>query len=160
MLLVDNSVLKMYLLKSQLSLKIKSVTVIFVLFVYLADKNHLLEVYDCLSGWYGDVGLIWKMSCINFYINIHIIYLSINYIYTCITILHIIKYIHFVFVDWRRNMQFLITAIFAVILLVAVASSCPNVCSCSNHSVGVNVDCSNRGLYSIPTDLPNNTYDL
>ena len=57
-------------------------------------------------------------------------------------------------------MQFLITAIVAVILLVGVASSCPSVCSCSNHSVGVNVDCSNRGLYSIPTDLPNNTYDL
>jgi hypothetical protein len=57
-------------------------------------------------------------------------------------------------------MQFLITAIFAVILLVGVASSCPSVCSCSNHSVGVNVDCSNGGLDSIPPDLPNNTYDL
>ena len=50
MLLVDNSVLKMYLLKSQLSLKIKSVTFNFILFIYLAGKNHLLEVYDCLSG--------------------------------------------------------------------------------------------------------------
>ena len=57
-------------------------------------------------------------------------------------------------------MQFLITAIFAAILLVGVASSCPSACSCSNHSVGVDVDCNNRGLYSIPADLPNNTDDL
>ena len=57
-------------------------------------------------------------------------------------------------------MQFLITAIVAVILLVGVTSACPSVCSCSNQSVGVDVDCSNRGLYSIPPDLPNNTYDL
>jgi len=57
-------------------------------------------------------------------------------------------------------MQFLITAICAVILLVGVASSCPSVCSCSDHSVGVNVYCSSRGLYSIPPDLPNSTYDL
>ena len=57
-------------------------------------------------------------------------------------------------------MQFLITAIFAVILLVGVASSCPSVCSCSNRAGGVDVDCNNRGLDSIPTDLPNNTYDL
>jgi hypothetical protein len=57
-------------------------------------------------------------------------------------------------------MQFLITAIVVVILLIGVASSCPSVCSCSNHSVGVDVDCNNRGLDSIPPDLPNNTYDL
>jgi hypothetical protein len=44
-----------------------------------------------------------------------------------------------------------------VILLVGVASSCPSVCSCSNHLVGVNVDCSNRGLDSIPPDIPKNT---
>ena len=50
MLLVDNSVLKMFPLKSQLSIKIKSVTFNLILFVYLAGKNHLLEVYDCLSG--------------------------------------------------------------------------------------------------------------
>jgi hypothetical protein len=41
-----------------------------------------------------------------------------------------------------------------------VASSCPSVCVCTNTSNGVNVNCSSRGLYSIPTDLPNNTYDL
>ena len=39
MLLVNNSVLKMYLLKSQLNLKIKSVTFIFVLFLYLPGKT-------------------------------------------------------------------------------------------------------------------------
>ena len=57
-------------------------------------------------------------------------------------------------------MQFLITAIVAVILLVDVASSCPSVCGCTDTLDGVNVDCSSRGLDSIPTDLPNNTYDL
>ena len=57
-------------------------------------------------------------------------------------------------------MQILITAIVAVILLVGVVSSCPSVCSCTDNSDGVNVDCSRRGLDSIPTDLPNNTYDL
>jgi hypothetical protein len=35
MLLVDNSVLKMYQLKSQLTLQIKSVAFVFVLFFYL-----------------------------------------------------------------------------------------------------------------------------
>jgi hypothetical protein len=57
-------------------------------------------------------------------------------------------------------MQFLITAIVAVILLVGVASSCPSVCSCTDTSDGVVLYCNNRGLYSIPPDLPNNTYDL
>ena len=57
-------------------------------------------------------------------------------------------------------MQFLITAIVAVILLVGVASSCPSVCSCTDTSDGVVLYCNNRGLDSIPPDLPNNTYDL
>jgi hypothetical protein len=57
-------------------------------------------------------------------------------------------------------MQFLITAIVAVILLVGVAASCPSVCSCISGSNGVHVNCSSRGLDSIPTDLPNNTYVL
>jgi hypothetical protein len=57
-------------------------------------------------------------------------------------------------------MQFLITAIVAVILFVGVVSSCPSVCSCTDNSDGVIVDCSSRGLDSIPTDLPNNTYIL
>jgi hypothetical protein len=38
MLLVDNSVLKMYLLQSQLSLKIKSVTFIVIIYLYLPGK--------------------------------------------------------------------------------------------------------------------------
>jgi len=57
-------------------------------------------------------------------------------------------------------MQFLITAIVAVILLVGVASSCPSVCGCTNTSAGVHVDCSSGGLDSIPTDLPHNTFKL
>ena len=57
-------------------------------------------------------------------------------------------------------MQFLITAIFALILLVGVASSCPSVCSCTDTSDGVAVDCSSRGLDGIPTDLPYNTSEL
>ena len=73
-----------------------------------------------------------------------------------------IKQIHsfFAFVDLRHNMQFLITAIVVVILLVGVVSSCPSVCSCTETSYGVEVDCSSRGLDSIPTDLPDNTYYL
>jgi len=55
-------------------------------------------------------------------------------------------------------MQFLITAIVAVILLIGVASSCPSVCSCTDTSGGV--DCNKRGLESIPTDLSNTTYNL
>ena len=57
-------------------------------------------------------------------------------------------------------MQFLITAIVAVILLVGVTSSCPSVCRCPHHSDGVYVGCSDIGLDSIPSDLTNNTYDL
>ena len=53
-------------------------------------------------------------------------------------------------------MQFLITAIVVVILPVGVVSSCPSVCRC----IGVTVYCNNKGLDSIPTDLPDNTYAL
>jgi len=61
-------------------------------------------------------------------------------------------------------MEFLITTIVAVILLVGVESSCPNNCSCSTvHEeigVGVLVHCDGRGLQSIPTGFPNDTYAL
>jgi len=57
-------------------------------------------------------------------------------------------------------MEFLITVLIAVILLVGVVSSCPSVCSCTDNSVGVDVTCHNRGLNSIPTDLPHNTSSL
>ena len=54
-------------------------------------------------------------------------------------------------------MEFLITTIVAVTLLVGVVSSCPSVCSCTDKGY---VDCSGRGLDSIPTDVPTNTYSL
>ena len=57
-------------------------------------------------------------------------------------------------------MEFLITTIVAVIFLIGVVSSCPSVCSCTDNANGPYVDCSGRGLDSIPTDLPNNTYYL
>ena len=57
-------------------------------------------------------------------------------------------------------MEFLIAAIVAVILLVGVVSSCPSVCRCTDNSDVVDVSCINKGLDSIPTDLPNNTYKL
>jgi hypothetical protein len=57
-------------------------------------------------------------------------------------------------------MQCLITAIFAVILLVGMASSCPSACNCTINSNRVKVDCSSRELDSIPTELPSNTYIL
>ena len=57
-------------------------------------------------------------------------------------------------------MQFLITTTFAVILLVGVASSCPSVCRCTEASRGVAVDCNNQRLWSIPKDIPKNTYVL
>ena len=57
-------------------------------------------------------------------------------------------------------MQFLKTAIVVVIVLFGVASSCPSVCSCTDTSDGVTVDCSNRRLDSIPKYLPDNTYNL
>ena len=61
-------------------------------------------------------------------------------------------------------MEFLITTIVAVILLVGVVSSCPSVCSCSavtwELGVGVFVDCDKRGLDSIPKEFPSDTYAL
>ena len=57
-------------------------------------------------------------------------------------------------------MEFLITVIIAVVLLVGVVSSCPRVCNCTDEYNGVNVYCESRGLESIPTDLPNNTLIL
>ena len=57
-------------------------------------------------------------------------------------------------------MEFLITVIIAVVLLVGVVSSCPSVCNCTDEYNGVNVYCESRGLESIPTDLPNNTLIL
>jgi hypothetical protein len=67
---------------------------------------------------------------------------------------------HLIFVDRRRKMEILIGTIVAVILLVGVVSTCPSVCSCTVTANLPNVDCSGRGLDSIPTDLPNNTYYL
>ena len=66
---------------------------------------------------------------------------------------------YYVFVDLRRNMQFLITAI-VVILLVGVVSSCSSICRCTDTSGGLYVDCSSTGLDSIPTDLPDITYTV
>ena len=57
-------------------------------------------------------------------------------------------------------MQLFITAIFGLIFLVGVAASCSNVCNCTINSEGVYVDCESKGLESIPSDLPNNTYEL
>ena len=76
-----------------------SLTFCYVNSLLFAWSNQLLEVYDCLSARYWGLGLIWKMSCIILYMNNHIIYFSIDCIYTCITILDIAKYIHFLFVD-------------------------------------------------------------
>jgi hypothetical protein len=50
-------------------------------------------------------------------------------------------------------MEFLIAAIVAVILLFGAVSSCPSVCNCTDASVGVDVNCNNKGLDSIPTDF-------
>ena len=52
-------------------------------------------------------------------------------------------------------MQFLITEIVGVYLLVGVVSSCPSGCNCYNVTEGLVVSCD-----SIPTDIPNNTYTL
>jgi hypothetical protein len=57
-------------------------------------------------------------------------------------------------------MEFLITTIVAVIFLVGVVSSCPSGCSCTDNANRLDVDCAGRGLDSIPTDLPDNTYKL
>jgi hypothetical protein len=59
MLLVDNSVLKMYLFKSQLTLQIKSVAFIFVLFFYLPGEAICWKYMTAsqtdmgVSDWYG-----------------------------------------------------------------------------------------------------------
>ena len=57
-------------------------------------------------------------------------------------------------------MQFLITTTFVVFSLVGVASSCPSVCGCIDFPQGTTVNCSNRGLVSIPGDIPISTYVL
>ena len=67
---------------------------------------------------------------------------------------------HLIFADRRHKMEFLRTTIVAVILLVGAVSSCPSVCNCVDNANGPEVDCTGRGLDSIPTDLPNNTYSL
>lgn len=54
-------------------------------------------------------------------------------------------------------MQFLITAALAGISIVGAVLPCPSVCSCSVTVQGHTVDCSNRRLSSIPTDIPANT---
>ena len=57
-------------------------------------------------------------------------------------------------------MQLSITAVFGLVLFVGVAASCPNICNCTTNSEGVYVDCRSKGLNSMPSDLPNNTYAL
>jgi hypothetical protein len=53
-------------------------------------------------------------------------------------------------------MEFLITTIVAVILLVGVVSECPSLCVCAEGTVY----CKNKALHSIPTDLPLNSIVL
>ena len=57
-------------------------------------------------------------------------------------------------------MQFLITEIVGVYLLVGVVSSCPSVCNCYTDTEGLVVDCDSIDIDRIPTDIPNNTYKL
>ena len=58
-------------------------------------------------------------------------------------------------------MEFLITTIVAVILLVGVVSSCPTNCTCSpDYGVAMYVDCDNKELDSIPKDIPDATSHL
>ena len=57
-------------------------------------------------------------------------------------------------------MQLLIAAIVAVFFLVGVVAPCHSVCRCTDNSDGLYVYCNNRGMDSIPTDLPNNTYSM
>jgi hypothetical protein len=57
-------------------------------------------------------------------------------------------------------MQFLITEIVGVYLLVGVVSSCPSVCNCYNDTERFIVSCISKDLDSIPTDIPKNTYKL
>ena len=57
-------------------------------------------------------------------------------------------------------MEFLITTIVAVILLVGVESSCPDGCRCHAISEGVAVYCNSSGLDSIPKKFPSDTYAL
>jgi hypothetical protein len=58
-------------------------------------------------------------------------------------------------------MEFLITTIVAVILLVGVVSSCPTTCMCGptppTHGGGFLVNCAKKELDRIPTDFPNVT---
>ena len=57
-------------------------------------------------------------------------------------------------------MQLFITAIFGLVLFFDVAASCPTLCSCTTNSEGSYVDCRSKGLDSMPSDLPNNTYEF
>jgi hypothetical protein len=57
-------------------------------------------------------------------------------------------------------MQLFIAAIFCLVLFVGVAASCLTVCSCTTNSEGSYVDCRSKGLDSMPSDLPSNTYEL
>jgi hypothetical protein len=58
-------------------------------------------------------------------------------------------------------MEFLITTIVAVILLVGVVSSCPTNCTCSTEYGGaIHVGCVNKELDSIPRDFPDATSQL
>jgi hypothetical protein len=50
-------------------------------------------------------------------------------------------------------MQFLITEIVGVYLLVGVVSSCPSVCNCYNDTERFIVSCISKDLDSIPTDI-------
>jgi hypothetical protein len=54
-------------------------------------------------------------------------------------------------------MEFIITTIVAVILLVGVVSSCPTNCTCTEYGSAIHVGCSNKELDSIPKDFPDAT---
>lgn len=56
-------------------------------------------------------------------------------------------------------MQVFITSV-VVVVLVGVVAACPTVCSCRDYFHGLQVDCSGRGLDSIPKDIPDDTHTL
>ena len=97
MILFENSILKMYLLNTHLNFHINSLIISFCLFAsykticrkykmymikrLIHDLFHIIpaiipwsiSALDCVSGWYGGLGmipgLIWKRLCINLYIS-------------------------------------------------------------------------------------------
>lgn len=77
---------------------------------------------------------------------------------------HLTSISYIVFSDiCKPRMQFslyIVLSIISATLQIKGIALCPNTCTCSDSSNGVAVGCNSKGLTSIPSEFPNDSYTM